>query len=81
MKEKAPRKKHAVKAQFQILDLTRAGSSMDFEIYADDEKLGTLSIGQGSINWKKGKKQYWGKKLNWSKFAEIMDRETYGANK
>lgn len=77
MNDTTKRKKHAVKANVQILDLTRAGSSMDFEIFADGEKLGTLSIGQGSVNWKKGRKQYWGKKFSWSKFAEVMDRETY----
>lgn len=78
MKKASPRRKHSVKAQVQILDLTRAGSSMEFEVFADGEKLGTLSIGQGSINWKKGRKQYWGKSLAWTKFAELMNHAAYG---
>jgi hypothetical protein len=77
MKTPSTRKKHSVKAQVQILDLTRAGSSMDFEIFADGEKLGTLSIGQGSINWKKGRKQIWGKPISWTEFAEMMNKEAY----
>jgi hypothetical protein len=50
---------------------------MDFEIFADGEKLGTLSIDQGSINWKKGRKQYWGKPISWTKFAELMNDAAY----
>ncbi|MEP6850601.1 MAG: hypothetical protein ABI999_17210 [Acidobacteriota bacterium] len=76
-KGSTPKKKHSVKAQVQILDLTRAGSSMDFEIFADGEKLGMLSLGQGSINWKKGRKQYWGKPISWTKFAELMTEVAY----
>jgi ribosomal protein S3 len=40
-------KKHSVKANLQVVELTRAGSSLDLEIYADQEKIGTMIIGQG----------------------------------
>jgi hypothetical protein len=50
-------KKHSVKANLQVVELTGAGSSLDLEIYADQEKIGTMIIGQGSLSWKGGKRQ------------------------
>lgn len=38
MPKKRPIKKHSVKANQQVVELTRAGSSLDLEIYADQEK-------------------------------------------
>ena len=32
-------KKHSVKANLHVLELTRAGSSLDLAIYADQEKM------------------------------------------
>jgi hypothetical protein len=48
MPKKKPIKKHSVKANLQVVELTRAGSSLDLEAYADQEKIGTMIIGQGS---------------------------------
>ncbi len=76
-KTKAPRRKHSVKANVQILDLTRAGSSMRFEIYADDEKIGEIGLGRGSITWYGGKRKT-GKTMTWSRFADMMNAEAYG---
>jgi hypothetical protein len=36
----------------QILDLTRAGSSISFTIYADDKKIGEIKLGQAGQNGK-----------------------------
>jgi hypothetical protein len=77
MKTKTIRKKHSVKANVQILDLTRAGSSMQFEIFADGEKLGEIQLGQGTVNWIGKKRKVWGKSLSWTKFAELMNKVTY----
>jgi hypothetical protein len=44
-------KKHSVKANLHVVELTRAGSSLDLAIYADKEKIGTLIIGSGSLLW------------------------------
>jgi hypothetical protein len=41
-------KKHSVKANLHVVELTRAGSSLDLAIYADNEKIGTMIIGSGS---------------------------------
>ena len=77
MKTKPPRRKHSVKANVQILDLTRKGSSMTFEIFANEEKIGEIHLGRGSITWRGGKRKT-GKTMSWSRFAHIMDVEAYG---
>ncbi|HYY58769.1 MAG TPA: hypothetical protein VE842_15660, partial [Pyrinomonadaceae bacterium] len=51
MGKKSVQKKHTVKAKVQILDLTKAGSSIEFEIRADEKKIGTIIIGRGSLTW------------------------------
>jgi hypothetical protein len=48
MKKKQPVKKHTVRAHIRVLEFTRAGSAMDFEIFAGGEKLGTITTGRGS---------------------------------
>jgi hypothetical protein len=72
MKKKPSQKKHTVKAHMQILELTKAGSSISFEIYANKEKIGTIVIGRGSLTWTGRSRQY-GKRFSWSEFAELMD--------
>jgi hypothetical protein len=73
---KRTERKHTVKANVQILDLTKAGSSMEFEIYAEREKIGTIILGRGSLTWY-GKKRQHGKRLSWSRFAQLMDEHVY----
>jgi hypothetical protein len=76
MKKKRIVRKHTVRANVQILDLTKAGSSMDFEIYAEGEKIGTIIIGRGSLTWY-GRNRQIGKRLSWSRFAQLMDDNLY----
>ena len=75
--KRKPVRKHRVTAHVQITDLTKAGSSMEFEIYASEEKIGTIIIGRGSLTWRGGRRQR-EKRLTWSQFAELMDEYTYG---
>lgn len=49
MKKKSVPRKHTVRAQMQVLELTKAGSSIEFEIFAKKEKIGTITVGQGSL--------------------------------
>ena len=70
-------KKHSVKANMHVVELTRAGTSLDLEIYADNEKIGTLIIGQGSLSWRGGKRRK-SERIPWSKFAAMMDKLAYG---
>ena len=69
-------KKHSVRANLHVVELTRAGSSLDLEIYADNEKIGTMIIGRGSLVWFGGKRQL-RKRIPWSRFAEMMDELAY----
>ena len=50
---------------------------MEFEIYASEEKIGTIIIGRGSLTWRGGRRQR-EKRLTWSQFAELMDEYSYG---
>lgn len=77
MRKKKVVKKHSVKANLHVLELTRAGSSLSLAIYADKEKIGTMVIGQGSLSWKGGKRQIT-KRIPWSRFAAMMDELAYG---
>ena len=73
-------KKHSVKANLRTVELTRAGSSLDLEIYADKEKIGTLILGRGSLFWF-GKKRHIRKRIPWTRFAEMMDEMAYGRSR
>ena len=77
MPKQTKTKKHTVSAHVQILDLTKAGSSMELDIYAYGEKIGTVIIGRGSLTWRGGRRQR-DKRLSWSEFARLMDEHAYG---
>ena len=80
MKKKPSARKHAVKASIQVHELSKAGTSIEFEIYASGEKIGTLVIGRGSLIWRGGRRQK-EKPISWTKFAEQMDELAYGDKK
>jgi hypothetical protein len=66
------RRKHSAKAKVQVMELSKAGTSIELELFADQEKLGRLIIGRGSLtwfgsNWKKGRR------FSWSQFAAHME--------
>jgi len=77
MAKKKTIKKHSVKANMHVVELTRAGTSLDLEIYADKEKIGALIIGQGSLSWRGGKRRNT-QRIPWSRFAAMMDELAYG---
>ena len=73
MRRKVARRKHTANARVQVLGLSKAGTSIELELFADAEKLGRLVIGRGSLtwfgaNWKRGRR------FTWSTFAAVMDR-------
>jgi hypothetical protein len=75
-RRRAPRK-HTVHAAIENFELTKAGSSLGLEIYAHGEKLGTLEVGRGSLFWW-GRNRQRRKRIDWTMFAEMMDRLAYG---
>jgi hypothetical protein len=78
MRKKPVVRKHIVKASIQVHELSKAGTSIEFEIYANREKIGTLVIGRGSLTWRGGRRQK-EKTISWTRFAEMMDGIAYGA--
>jgi hypothetical protein len=76
MPKKKPLKRHSVRAELSVKELTKAGSSLHLEIYASKEKIGTLIIGSGSLFWF-GKRRQKRKRIPWSEFAEMMDKLAY----
>ena len=71
-------RKHSVKAHLHVHELSKAGTSLDLEIFSYDEKLGDLTIGRGSIYWHGANRQS-RKRISWSRFAEMMNRLAYGS--
>jgi hypothetical protein len=69
--------KHEVKADLSNFGLAKARSSLNLKIYADKEKIGELEVGRGSLYWH-GRKKQKSKRIDWSKFALMMDRLAYG---
>jgi hypothetical protein len=77
MPRKRLRRRHLVKAHLQVMELARAGSSLDLEIYEAKQKIGTLVIGRGSLYWY-GRNRRIRKRIAWTRFAEMMDELAYG---
>ncbi len=71
------RKKHSVKGSLQLHQLTKAGTSIEFRIYAGNRIIGHMIIGRGSLTWY-GRKRHKRKQISWSRFAQLMDEFAYG---
>jgi hypothetical protein len=69
-------RKHAVYANLNVPELTKAGSSLELYIYAEGEKIGWLELGRGGVYWRGGKRHK-RKRLSWSRFAEVMNEVAY----
>ncbi len=61
----------------QRFALTLEGSALRFDIRANRRRLGTLSIGRGSIGWK-GRSDKRVLPLGWSQFVRLLERERRG---
>ena len=75
---KKTQRKHFVKATVQILDLSKAGTSVELEVFTKEprqerRKIGTVIIGRGSLTWKQGYGKK-GRRIEWSRFAEMMEQ-------
>jgi hypothetical protein len=55
----------------KVRDITKAGTSLSLVVYHGTKKLGTLTIGQGSLRWKTRRRGF--QMLRWTQFAEFMD--------
>src|SRR3982751_3118986 len=77
-KVKPPQRKHAVYANLNVPELTKAGSGLELYIYARGEKLGEVDIGRGGFYWKGGGRHR-RKRISWTDFAAKMDELAYGS--
>lgn len=68
---------HTVRAALTVHHLSKAGSSLTLQIFAHKEKIGEIELGRGSLTWRGGKRKTH-KQIDWTKFAEMMDRLAYG---
>ena len=75
--KKATERKHEVRAQLHNVELVKAKSSLRLEIFSKNEKLGELEVGRGAIYWCGANRQK-SKRINWTKFAKMMDILAYG---
>jgi hypothetical protein len=69
-------RRHHVSATIGVQELSKAGTSIKLFVHRDELKLGELDIGRGAIYWRGGNKKKW-ERVNWSRFAEMMNRLTY----
>ena len=76
-KSKKVIRKHEVRAELSVPELTKTGTGLKLEIYVEGEKIGTLSIGRGSLAWV-GARRKTRKQISWSAFAKQMDYLAYG---
>jgi hypothetical protein len=63
---------HRVSASLDVNELTRAGSSLTLQLFANKTKLGNLVIGLGAMYWY-GRNRRSSKRVSWSAFAEMME--------
>ena len=70
-------RKFEVKAALANSTLAKAKSALTLQIYSKKEQIGEIEIGRGSLYWRGGRRQI-AKRVNWERFAEMMDRLAYG---
>ena len=75
--KKKTRRRHEVRAELTNVELVKAKSALKLEVFASKEKLGELEVGRGSIYWRGANRQT-KKRVNWTRFAEMMDELAYG---
>jgi hypothetical protein len=70
-------KKHEVKVQVQVLELSKAGSGITLEISSEGERLGTIEIGHGSFGWRRGRGKSGFRRVDWTTFANWLNDRLY----
>lgn len=52
----AVKKKHSVKANLQIFNLSKAGTSLELEVFGAEDQNQTAQVASGLMNWPSGDK-------------------------
>src|SRR5688572_19713506 len=71
------KRKHEVIAELSNVELAKAKSALKLRIYAKEHTIGELEVGRGSLYWY-GRHKQKAKRINWSRFADMMDELAYG---
>jgi hypothetical protein len=71
------KRKHEVTAALSNVELVKAKSALNLRIYARGHTIGELIVGRGSLYWY-GRHKQKAKRINWSRFADMMDELAYG---
>ena len=71
----AQEKKHEVRVTVQVLELSKAGSGIELEGFAEGEKLGVVEIGHGSFGWRKASGKRGFRRVDWTTFAKWMNEK------
>jgi hypothetical protein len=66
-------KKHKVNVRVRVLELSKAGSGIELEVFAEGEKLGEIEIGHGSFGWRKASGKRGFQRVDWTTFAKLMN--------
>ena len=66
-------KKHKVNVRVRVLELSKAGSGIELEVFAEGEKLGEIEIGYGSFGWRKASGKRGFRRIDWTTFAKLMN--------
>lgn len=61
----------SVQASMKVFELSKAGTSVDFDIFSQGEKFGTLIVGRGSVTWR-GQNRKIGRRMSWTRFDHHM---------
>ena len=71
MARRKQKRRFSVQANMKVFELSKAGTSVDFEIFFEGEKFGTLIVGRGSVTWY-GRDRKIGRRLSWAEFDRRM---------
>jgi len=68
--------KHYVNLYLPNTSLNKA--DVEFFVYDDNRKIGTLLVSKGAIVWRPGRNKKNGYKMFWSRFNDIMKEHGFG---
>jgi hypothetical protein len=71
MARRKTKRNFSVQANMKVFELSKAGTSVDFDIFSQGEKFGTLIVGRGSVTWY-GHNRKIGRRMSWARFDRLM---------
>lgn len=72
-RRKKATRRTTVTVSLDALALNKNTGTFRFPVELDGEKLGELTVGQGSVSWFRRSAKKPTRKLNWRRFAALME--------